>query len=84
MSFTPLLAIVALLAIGAAVTLTILFRATQAGMFRNLKAGAYVIFDEDEPVGEPQDQLFKRDAPSNGEAYDGHPEAVDSERDGAS
>lgn len=61
MSFTPLLAIVALLAIGAAVTLTILFRASQAGMFRNLKAGAYVIFDEDEPVGEPQDQLFNRD-----------------------
>lgn len=62
MSFTPLLAIVALLAIGAAVTLTILFRASQAGMFRNLKAGAYVIFDEDEPVGQPQDQLFKHDA----------------------
>ena len=62
MSFTPLLAIVALLAIGAAVTLTILFRASRAGMFRNLKSGAYVIFDEDEPVGQPQDQLFKRDA----------------------
>jgi hypothetical protein len=84
MSFTPLLAIVALLAIGAAVTLTILFRATQAGMFRNLKAGAYVIFDEDEPVGEPQDQLFKQDAPSADEVSDGHPEAVDSERGGAS
>jgi len=61
MSFTPLLAIVGLLVFGAAVTLTILFRASQSGMFRNLKAGAYVIFDDDEPVGEPQDQLFKRE-----------------------
>lgn len=61
MSFTPLLAIVALLVLGAAITLTVLFQASRSGQFRNLKSGAYVIFDDDEPVGEPQDQLFAPD-----------------------
>jgi len=61
MSFTPLLAIVALLVLGAAITLAVLFQASRSGQFRNLKSGAYVIFDDDEPVGEPQDQLFAPD-----------------------
>jgi len=58
MTYTPLAVILVVLVIGAAVTLTILFYASQHGYFRNLKSGAYVIFDDDEPVGEPQDQLF--------------------------
>lgn len=59
MTYTPLAVILVVLVIGAAVTLTILFYASQHGYFRNLKSGAYVIFDDDEPVGEPQDQLFR-------------------------
>jgi hypothetical protein len=81
MSFTPLLAIVGLLAFGATVTLTILFRASQTGLFRNLQSGAYVIFDDDEPVGEPQDQLFYQDAasPPAGSADSAPPDASGSE-----
>jgi hypothetical protein len=63
MSYAPLIVIFTLLVTGAAITLTILFRADRAGLFRNLKAGAFVIFDDEEPVGEPQDQLFDPDAP---------------------
>jgi hypothetical protein len=59
MTYSPLVAILAILVIGAAVTLTVLFRASQTGHFRNLKSGAYVLFDEDEPLGEAQDQLFR-------------------------
>jgi hypothetical protein len=62
MTYAPLIVIFTLLVTGAVITLTILFRADRAGLFRNLKAGAYVIFDEDEPVGKPQDQLFEPDA----------------------
>lgn len=69
MTYTPLAVILLVLVIGAAVTLTILFYASQHGHFRNLKSGAYVIFDDDEPVGQPQDQLFREsedeDAPSS-------------------
>lgn len=61
MTYLPLAAILALLFTGAAVTLTILFRAHRAGLFDNLKSGAYVIFDEDEPVGTPQDQILHTD-----------------------
>ncbi|NBC86945.1 MAG: hypothetical protein GVY25_12210 [Bacteroidetes bacterium] len=61
MTYLPLSAILALLMTGAAITLTILFRAYRAGLFDNLKSGAYVIFDEDEPVGQPQDQVFYPD-----------------------
>jgi hypothetical protein len=59
MSYTPLIAILVLLVIGAAATLSVLFYAHEKGYFDNLKSGAYVIFDEDEPVGEPQDQFFR-------------------------
>ncbi len=59
MTYSPLVAILLLLVLGAAVTLTILFRASQTGHFRNLKSGAYVLFDEAEPLGETQDQLFR-------------------------
>ena len=59
MSYTPLITILLLLVIGAAITLTVLFYAHEQGYFDNLKSGAYVIFDEDEPVGEPQDQFFR-------------------------
>lgn len=58
MSYLPLTAIVGLLAIGAAVTLTVLFRSAQAGYFSNLDAEAYLIFDDEEPLGEVQDQVF--------------------------
>jgi len=58
MSYVPLLAVLIVLFTGAAATLTVLFRAHQQGMFDNMKAGAYVIFDDDEPVGEPQDHVF--------------------------
>lgn len=64
MTYLPLAVILALLLTGAALTLTVLFRSVKAGHFSNLQSGAYVIFDDDEPVGTPQDQLF-RDAPSN-------------------
>jgi hypothetical protein len=58
MTYTPLVAVLAVLVLGAATTLTILFAAARRGAFKNLKSGAYVIFDEDEPVGTPQDQWF--------------------------
>jgi hypothetical protein len=58
MTYTPLVAVLAALVIGAATTLTILFAAARRGVFKNLRSGAYVIFDEDEPVGTPQDQWF--------------------------
>jgi len=61
MSYDPLLVIVFVLVIGATVTLTILFRANERGLFDNLRAGAYVIFDDDEPVGKPQDMVFHTD-----------------------
>ncbi len=61
MSYTPLAAILLVLVLGAGATLTILFYANQKGHFRNLKAGAYLIFDDDEPVGTPQDQIFYPD-----------------------
>lgn len=59
MSYTPLVVILLLLVIGAAATLSLLFYAYEQGYFDNLKSGAYVIFDEDEPVGQPQDQFFR-------------------------
>jgi hypothetical protein len=58
MTYVPLVAILVVLFGGAAATLTILFRAHQKGLFDNLRSGAYVIFDDDEPVGEPQDHVF--------------------------
>ena len=60
MTYAPLAVIFVLLFTGAAVTLTVLFRSLRTGEFQNLKSGAYVIFDEDEPVGEPQDQILNR------------------------
>jgi len=68
MTYSPLLAILIVLVVGAAITLTVLFRSAQSGQFRNLKAGAYVIFDEDEPVGEVQDQVLQ---PNDDAAPDG-------------
>ena len=69
MTYTPLATILVVLVIGAAVTLAILFYASRHGYFRNLKSGAYVIFDNEEPVGQPQDQLFRppgdKDDPSS-------------------
>lgn len=59
MTYTPLVVILLVLVIGAAVTLTILFYAQRHGYFRNLKSEAYTIFDEEEPVGQPQDQFFR-------------------------
>lgn len=59
MTYAPLGVILAILVLGAAGTLTVLFYASQKGYFRNLKAEAYLIFDEDEPLGTPQDQLFR-------------------------
>lgn len=67
MTYLPLSVILGLLLTGAAITLTILFRSVKAGHFSNLQSGAYVIFDEDEPVGTPQDQFF-RDAPSDADS----------------
>lgn len=59
MTYASLLAIITVLVLGAAATLTVLFYANKEGHFDNLKAGAYVIFDDDEPVGEPQNLLFR-------------------------
>ncbi|MFO8232619.1 MAG: hypothetical protein R6U20_08120 [Longimonas sp.] len=67
MTYLPLSVILGLLFTGAAITLTILFRSVKAGHFSNLQSGAYVIFDEDEPVGTPQDQFF-REAPSDADS----------------
>jgi nitrogen fixation-related uncharacterized protein len=58
MTYTPLATILLVLVVGAAITLTVLFYAQQKGHFDNLTSESYVIFDDDEPVGEPQDQLF--------------------------
>ncbi|WP_103028177.1 hypothetical protein [Salinibacter altiplanensis] len=58
MSYMPLATILIVLVVGAAMTLAVLFYAQQRGHFDNLTSEAYVIFDDDEPVGEPQDQLF--------------------------
>ena len=71
MSYTPLVTILVLLVLGAAATLSLLFYAFEKGYFDNLKSGAYVIFDEDEPVGQPQDQFFREEDPSD----DGDPRA---------
>ena len=65
MTYVPLLVIIAVLLLGAATTLTVLFYAYKDGYFDNLKAGAYVIFDDDEPVGQPQDLLFRDEAESS-------------------
>jgi len=61
MTYLPLAAVLVVLFGGAAATLTILFRAYRSGLFDNLRSGAYVIFDDDEPVGEPQDHVFYPD-----------------------
>lgn len=67
MSYLPLGVLLAVLVIGAAVTLIILFRAERKGLFKNLHAGAYVIFDEEEPPERPQDQpLTPRETVRNG------------------
>ncbi|OZC01415.1 hypothetical protein [Rubricoccus marinus] len=62
MSYLPLLTLLLVLVVGGATTLLILFRADRAGHFRGLAAGATVLFDEDEPLGVPQDQLYAPDA----------------------
>lgn len=36
-----------------------LYWAARNGQFRNMEAGSRVIFDSDEPVGMPTDQIFK-------------------------
>ena len=72
MSYTPLVTILVLLVLGAAATLSLLFYAHEQGYFDNLKSGAYVIFDEDEPVGQPQDQFFRERETSSD---DGDPHA---------
>jgi len=71
MTYTPLVVILIVLVIGAAATLTVLFTASRHGYFRNLKSGAYVIFDEDEPVGTPQDQWFYDEGAENGDEEEG-------------
>jgi hypothetical protein len=77
MTYAPLALILAVLVIGAAVTLTILFYASQKGYFRNLKAEAYLIFDEDEPLGTPQDQVLREtDAPPPDPEEDHPPNAT--------
>lgn len=75
MTYVPLLTIFVILITGAAITLTVLFRSIQAGQFSNLESGAYVIFDEDEPVGVPQDQVFwqEEENTSSGHAPLSHP-----------
>ena len=76
MSYIPLAVILLVLVIGAGVTLAVLFYANQKGHFRNLEAGAYLIFDDDEPVGTPQDQLFHqedRPAPDDNESPESSP-----------
>ena len=61
MTYAPLLVVLGVLVLGAGVTLSVLFRADRAGLFRRLSAGAFVLFDEAEPPGLPQDQLFAPD-----------------------
>lgn len=70
MTYVPLLTIFVILITGAAITLTVLFRSIQDGQFSNLESGAYVIFDEDEPVGVPQDQLFWQDSDADDASSD--------------
>ncbi len=37
-----------------------LYWAAKDGQFRNMEQGATVIFDEEEPIGQPTDQVFKK------------------------
>lgn len=64
MSYLPLLTLLLVLVVGGGVTLVVLFRADRAGHFRGLAAGATVLFDDDEPLGVPQDQLYAPDSAS--------------------
>lgn len=73
MTYTPLLVILLVLVLGAAATLSVLFYANKKGHFHNLKSGAYVIFDEDEPVGQPQDQLFRDEYDESSTEENGRP-----------
>ena len=61
------------LVVGGGVTLVVLFRADRAGHFRGLAAGATVLFDDDEPLGVPQDQLYAPDSASASPASDAPP-----------
>ncbi len=36
------------------------FWAARDGQFQNMRGGAQVIFDEDEPIGTPTDMIFKK------------------------
>lgn len=62
MSYTPIIAIIAVLLIGIAIAIFAMLWANRDGQFENLKSGAYVMFDEDEPLGEAQDQRFPESA----------------------
>lgn len=39
--------------------------AAKTGQFRNLRQGAQVIFDEDEPIGQPTDHFPGKSAPDS-------------------
>lgn len=68
MSYTPIIAIITVLLIGIAIAIFAMLWANRDGQFDNLKSGAYVMFDDDEPLGEAQDQRFPEAA--NGDAND--------------
>lgn len=69
MSYLPLAAILAVLVLGGAGTLSILYFAYRKGYFDTLKSDAYIIFDHDEPVGQVQDQFFREtpEPPNDGD-----------------
>ncbi|MEL6771006.1 MAG: cbb3-type cytochrome c oxidase subunit I [Bacteroidota bacterium] len=67
MVYSSLIIIVMVLLIGMAISVFILMWSDKRGQYRNVKAGAYVIFDEDEPVGQPQDQTFAKVPPPGGD-----------------
>ncbi len=58
MSLAFLLIFGSMFALGATAVLA-LYWAGRNGQFANMKKGAQVIFDEDEPVGEPTDLVFE-------------------------
>jgi len=57
------LVLLAVAACGAALALAAFVWAVRNGQLDNSNAGALVIFDDEEPVGTPTDQLFEQRKP---------------------
>lgn len=70
------LVVIAIALIAGALTLAAFIWAIRAKQFslQQLNKGAYLVFDEDEPLGKPQDMLFGSPTLHNNNATDGKDE----------